>query len=119
MFKSGASVTDLLALSYPDHLELVRSKPCAVQNIHCFGDIVVAHLLPVGRRGIRHKQSFRHFAVVPLCAGHHGEQEGHTAEFNLKHKTDLALYALQLTIETLTGRDACWHNDTAREYVNY
>ena len=67
-------VTDFLALSYPAHLELVRSKPCAVQSQHCFGDIVVAHLLPVGSRKIRHKESFRHFATVPLCVGHHGEQ---------------------------------------------
>ena len=107
-------MTDFLALSYPRHLELVRSKPCAVQSQHCWGDIVVAHLLPVGRRGIRHKESYRHFAIVPLCVGHHGEQEGLKTEFNLKHKTDLSLYALQLTIETLTGVEACWFNDRAK-----
>ena len=105
------AVFDILPLSYPRHLELVRSKPCAVSSRHCWGDIVVCHLLPVGNRGIRHKQSYRHFATVPLCVGHHGEQEGNTAAFNLKHGTDLALYAMQLMIETLTGVEACWHRD--------
>jgi len=96
------------------HLNLVRSKDCAVANGDCQGDIVPAHTKPVGRNP-RKRPSFRHFSCVPLCGGfHHQEQEGKTLEFNLKYNIDLSLYALQLTIETLTGIEACWHNNTGK-----
>lgn len=96
------------------HLNLVRSKDCAVKNSDCRGVVVPAHVKPVGRNN-RKLPSFRHFSTAPLCGGfHHPEQEGKTAQFNLKYGCDLALYALQLTIETLTGIEACWHQDKGK-----
>ena len=106
-------ITEILLWECEPHLALVRSKPCAVANEDCQGDVVACHLRPVGRQN-RKFPTFRHFTAVPLCIGfHHGEQEGNTAEFNLKYGIDLFDYALQLTIETLTGIEACWH------WVNY
>ena len=93
------------------HLELVRSKPCAVKGPDCWGSVVAAHLVNVGTGNNRDKPSLRHLSAVPLCTGHHQEQEKSTIKFNTNHNTDLALYALQLTIETLLGVEACWHND--------
>jgi len=94
-----------------EHLDLVRSKPCSVQNKDCWGDVVAAHLVSVGSGNSRKKPSLRHLSAVPLCAGHHLEQEKSTIIFNIKHNIDLSLYALQLAIETFTGVEACWHND--------
>lgn len=96
------------------HLDLVRSKPCAAKGPECWGDIVAAHLVTVGAGNSKRKPSLRHFATIPLCAGHHQEQEGRTMVFNRAHKIDLGLYALQLTIETCTGIEACWHNDKGK-----
>ena len=94
-----------------EHLDLVRSKACAVKGPGCWGGVVAAHLVNVGAGNNRCKPSLRHLSAVPLCTGHHQEQERSTAKFNLAHGTDLALYALQLTVETLLGIEACWHND--------
>lgn len=92
------------------HLAMIRKKPCTISNSYCSGDVVPAHLVPIGRRG-RKKPSFRHYSCVPLCYLHHLEQEGKTAAFNARYNVDLGLYALQLLIETLTGVDACFHDD--------
>ena len=94
-----------------DYLDFLKFKPCAVQGSDCWGDVVPAHLVTVGTGNTRKKLSLRHLSAVPLCAGHHLEQEGETTAFNKTHDTDLALYALQLNIEFFTGREACWHND--------
>ena len=92
------------------HLNLVRGKPCMISNNECMGSVVPAHLKTVGAGCDRKRPSFKHFATVPLCNIHHMEQEGHTRRFERKYQVDLALYAMQLMIETLTGNEACWHN---------
>lgn len=105
------SAQRILAYSTDKHSCTVHSKSCAVRNSECYGPIQAAHLEPVGAGNNREDVSFRHFSEVPLCLGHHTEQEGNTTVFNLKYNTDLWRYALQLTIETLTGVEACFHND--------
>lgn len=96
------------------HLDLIRSKPCAVKGPDCRGDVVAAHLVNVGQGSTRKRPSLRHYSTVPLCTGHHQEQEGNTLQFGIDHNVDLSLYALQLTIESLTGVEACWHNDKGK-----
>ena len=91
-----------------DYLDFVRSKPCSVQNHKCSGRIVPAHLETVGMGRNRKRPSLIHWSAVPLCNYHHIAQEGHTARFNAKYDIDLWRYAMQLTIEFLTGQEACW-----------
>ena len=93
------------------YLDFIRSKPCAVENADCYGSIVPAHLTNVGEGNNRKYLSLRHYTAVPLCAYHHGEQEGKTLEFGIKYRTDLSLYCLALVIEFLTGLGQPWHND--------
>lgn len=105
---------DFILANSPRHLDLVRSKPCAVASQYCWGDVVACHLVTVKSGNSRKKPSFKHYSTVPLCVGHHQEQEKSTREFNYEHNIDLGLYALQLSIESWTGVEACWHNDRGK-----
>ena len=93
------------------HLDFIRSQACTVANGDCKDPVVPAHLRPVGKGNNRSKPSLRHLITVPLCGAHHGEQEGKTHEFNEKYNVDLAEYAFQLLIESISGLEACFHND--------
>lgn len=92
------------------HLDLVRSKPCAIYNCRAT-KIFAAHLEPVGMGNNRKKPSLRHYSAVPLCSPHHWEQEGNTPTFEAMYGISLWRYAQQLMVETLTGVEACWKND--------
>ncbi len=93
------------------YLNFIRSKDCAVSDAKCFGSVVPAHIATVGAGNNKKRPSMRHFATVPLCAGHHGEQEGNTLKFGIKYRVDLSLYSLALVIEFITGLGQPWHND--------
>ena len=93
------------------YLDFIRSLPCAVKNGLCHGDVVPAHLECVGKGNSREKQSYRHFSAVPLCAAHHGAQEGRTDNFEFEQSTKLWRYAFQLYIQFTTGHEACWKRD--------
>lgn len=94
-----------------EFLEFIKTKDCAVENAECYGSIVPAHLTNIGTGNNRKKLSLRHYATIPLCAGHHGKQEGETLNFGIKYKIDLSLYCLSLVIEFITGLGQPWHND--------
>ncbi len=101
----------LLVLASQEFLEFVKTKDCAVRNSKCYGDVVPAHTVNVGKGNNRKNPSLRHLSAAPLCTKHHGEQEGKTLEFGLKYNIDLSQYVLSLVIEFMTGVPACWFND--------
>ena len=75
----------------PEFVAYIHTLPCLVRNSECFGDVVAAHAYKTRNTG-----AWDRGFVVPLCYGHHLEQEGRTAEFNLKYGVDLEQVAAEL-----------------------
>lgn len=98
----------------PEFTKWVRGLPCCVAAIpcaqvdpedpmrawrrdRCFGEIQPAH---VNRK--KRAQGARDLGeVVPLCATHHGEQEGRSTRFNTKYGVDLTAAAQALATRWL------------------
>jgi hypothetical protein len=79
--------------NFGEHGAFIRLRPCIVHtHVHpslqtpCLGQIVAAHLVPRGMGGCNGDR----FSLFPACVGHHGEQEGRTAEFQETYQLDLA-----------------------------
>lgn len=75
----------------PEFVAYVHTLPCLVANAECRGDVVAAHVVKTRGAG-----AWDRGFVAPLCAGHHAEQEGRTAEFNAKYGVDLEQVAAEL-----------------------
>jgi hypothetical protein len=106
----------LEARNFGPHGTYIRLQPCVVQvhahpnlRTECQGRIMAAHLVPRGMGGCNGDR----FSLFPACAFHHGEQEGHTAEFQATYQLDLAVLVEVYNLADLSLTDE--ERDAARE----
>ena len=105
----------------PAYQAYIRGLPCALtthlRNL-TLEEIAARGWWPCGSRPERDRVEAAHLQtrgaggddrgnLVPLCAAHHDEQEGHTKRFCLKYGGDLYQLAGELLIAYEEGEAAC------------